>query len=122
MSYYKAIIKISTDGKYTNQELLVNSDSIFYTEEQVNRYYDGTTIEFETTSISKTKIADVIDSNGKTKFKVTLKSVNEDGKEFKSDYIVCADTIDIAKLKTEDYAENGVFISSISETKIVEII
>ena len=52
------------------------------------------------------------------KYKVTLKSVNEDGKEFKSDYIVCADDINTAKLKSQDYAAEGVFISSLSESFI----
>ena len=122
MNYYKSTVKVQSDGKSVNQELLVYSDSMFYTEEQINRYYDGTSLEFETISISKTKIVDVIDNDGVRKYKVILKSTNEDGKEFKTEHVVCADDIDVAKSKTQDYAPDGCQISLISETKIVEII
>jgi len=122
LQYYKAVVKVQSDGKSENQEMLVYSDSIYYTEEQVNRFFDGTSLEFETISIAKTKITDVISYEGNRKFKVTLEFVNDSGKEFKTDHIVCADDITSAKQKTEEYTAQDTTISLLSDTKIVEII
>ena len=70
MQYYKAVVKVQSDGKSENQEMLVYSDSIYYTEEQVNRFFDGTSLEFETISIAKTKITDVISYEGNRKLRL----------------------------------------------------
>jgi len=121
MNYYKAIVKVVAENS-KNLEMLVNSDSIFFTEEKINRFYDGTNVEFETLSISKTKIIDIIGESGDKKYKCILKSESDNGKEFKTEHIIMAFDITDAKDKASEYAGEISAIHSLVETKISDII
>lgn len=121
MHYYKAIVKVASE-KTQNVEMLVYSDSIFYSEEQINRFFDGLNVEFETLTLSKTKIVDIIGETGEKKYKCILKSEGENGKEFKTEHIVLASDISDAKDRALEYAAGNSIISSLMETKISDII